>query len=432
MKHALSVRWLAGCVAVSCLLVSARAGAGADNWTRFRGPNGTGLSEEKGIPVTFTESDYLWKTAIPGLGHSAPVIWADRVFVTSALDEGTVRSVVCLSADSGEIRWQTRLHSASFKKHPKNSYASATPACDGERLYVAFNTEDKYTLAALDLAGKIVWERDLGTFTSQHGSGTSPIVFEDLVILANDQDGDSFLVACDRKTGAIRWKTPRRGAPESTSYSTPFLLERPGHDPELIFLSKNDGLAGVDARTGRVNWQTEPFPMRCVGSPVYAQGLIIGACGGGGQGKFLAAVPSDKKGQLGEKDLAWTRTRQLPYVPTPIVYGEHLFLWTDQGVVSCVEPKTGNNLWTERVTPDGPPTVFSGSPICIDGKLYCVNERGIVFVVEAGTEFKLLGQSSIGESSYSTPAVANGRLYIRGFEHLICIGKKKPAAPAGN
>jgi outer membrane protein assembly factor BamB len=401
----------------------------ADNWPRFRGPNGTGISQEKGFPVQWTEQDYVWKTKMPGLGHSCPCVWEDHVFLTSAEEEGRIRLVLDVSASTGKIRWIRRMQSESHRIHQLNSYASSTPATDGERVYVAFSKESEYALFAFDFAGKPAWKCPLGAFISQHGSGTSPVVFEDLVILGNDQDGSSSLVGVDAKSGKIRWKTERnlKQIAQATSYSTPVLIRRDHDQAELIFTSQADGFTSVDPRTGKVNWRADILPQRAVSSPVYGHGLVFASSGQGGEGKFLAAVRDGGSGELDSTYVAWTRQRQLPYVPTPVLYGDYIFLWGDSGVVSCVKAESGENVWTERLQGK-----YWASPICVDGKLYAVSEDGTVSVVAAAPQFKLLGRSSLGEDSRVTPAVSNGRMFFRGFEHLFCLPAHEPGKNAGS
>lgn len=385
-------------------------------WPRFLGHNGTAVSEQKGIPVEWSESDYLWQTDLPGVGHSSPCIWGDRVFLNTAEDEGRRRLVLCLDAATGKILWRQPFNYDTYKKHEFNSYASSTPATDGQRVYVAFDDKQHYTLMAFDLDGRPVWDLDLGPFVSQHGAGVSPVVHEGIVYLANDQDGPSFLVAVDAKSGEPRWKVDRRYEEGATSYAAPFILERPGVPTEVVFASKADGITGFDARTGEKHWSSEPFKHRTVSSPAHGLGMIFQTSGGGGQGYFLAAVRP--KG-LDDVEVVWTREKQLPYVPTPIVYGENLFLWGDQGVLKCVDAATGDDLGTGRIAGAG---TFFGSPVCIDGKLYCISDRGDVCVVEATPELTLLGRNPLGDPSHSTPAVAGGRLFLRTYHKLFCIG----------
>lgn len=392
----------------------------AGNWPQFRGPDGTGVSSEKNIPVTWSPGDYKWDVAIEGTGHAAPIIWEDHVFVTSAEDEGAVRSLVCLNAKSGQQRWSRSIGMNRSKKHQKSSWASSTPVTDGERVYVAFADKENYLVAAYDFAGELVWRRNLGAFESQHGLGVSPILFEDMLIVPNDQDGPSFIVALDRQSGTTKWVSDQRSFREA-SYSTPIIIQDKGQPAQLICLSGAMGVTGLDPHTGALQWRTEEFPLRTVASPVYGGGLIIASCGQGGRlgVKQIAVDPRhwDKNGQASIK---WTREKLIPYVPTPIVLGEYLFEWSDLGIVTCVALPTGKEVWTQRVGGE-----YSSSPLCIDGKLYGVDEDGRVVVIEAGPEFKELGTAELGDNSNSTPAVANGRLFLRTFQRLKCLEAKR-------
>lgn len=395
-------------------LLAAVSAAPAQNWTRFRGPNGTGISDLKGIPATWSPGDFVWKVTLPGVGHSSPVIWKNKLFITSAIDEGAVRYLHCLDATSGKKLWTKTTGLNKSHKHKKSSWASATPAVDAERVYVAFADKESYFLAAYDHGGELQWRRDLGPFDSQHGQGVSPIVFEDLVILPNDQDGPSSIVAFNKRTGQTVWSTLR--SIRRTSYATPMILREKGKKPQLICASGATGVTSLDPYTGRQNWQAGEFPLRTVASPIAADGLIIQSCGGGGVGKLLIAVDPTRPEDGAKSRIVYKRERTLPYVPTPVAYKGHVFLWDDNGVVSCVEAKSGRNVWTKRVGGN-----FSGSPVCIDGKLYAMNEKGEVVVIAASPRFKSYGKTPLGDFSHATPAVAGGRLYLRTFHHLYCL-----------
>ena len=241
----------------------------------------------------------LLRIALPGKGHSSPVVGGGRVFLTSGEEEGAVRVVLAVRAGDGSIEWVRRFPSRTFPKHLRNSYASSTPATDGERVYVSFGTPESLLVIALDHAGKDVWSRDLGPFRSQHGSGSSPVVFEDLVVISDEQDGDSSLVALEARTGAVRWRTARRAA--QTCYATPFLYRETDGRPALLFSSQAHGLASIDPRTGAENWEARVFDKRTVGSAIVAGGLALGACGSGGGGNFVAAVRIGGKGDLTDR-----------------------------------------------------------------------------------------------------------------------------------
>ena len=386
-------------------------------WSRFRGPNGSGISTDKGIPVQWEDGNYAWDVTLPGVGHSSPCIWNEHLFLTTAIEDGLRRSIISLNAKTGEIRWIRELESKTFKKHLKNSYASSTPATDGKYVFVSFNTEEHYSLLAYDFHGNKVWDLDLGAFQSQHGAGVSPIVEKGIVYLANDQDGTSFLIAVDAKTGELIWKNDRGS--DATSYSTPLILNRPGLSPEVVFASKAEGIASFDAKTGEQLWKVDPIEHRTVSSLTFGDGLLIQTAGGGGKGYFLVALRPGKK--PAQTEVVWTRDKDLPYVPTPIIYKGYLFLWGDNGVVRCLEAASGKEIWTQRVGQ----AQFSGSPVCVDGKLYCMSETGEVFVVRAAPQYEPLGRSSLGDPSHSTPAVSGGRLYLRTFHRLFCIGSSE-------
>ena len=385
----------------------AAGSAAAQNWTRYRGDNGSGISLQKGVPVTFSPGEYKWKVTLPGEGHSSPVIWKNKLFVTSAVDQGAVRYLHCINTDSGKVLWTRETGLNRSPKHIKSSWASATPTVDAERVYAAFGDKETNYLAAYTHNGELLWRKNLGPFDSQHGQGVSPVLFENLVIFANDQDGPSSIVALDNRTGRTVWSTLR--SIREASYATPMIYREDGKRPQLICASGAMGLTSLDPYTGRQNWATGEFPLRTVASPVIADGLLIQSCGGGGIGKLLIAV--DLQGSV-----KYRREKLLPYVPTPISYKRHVYLWGDKGVVSCIEAKTGRNVWTRRIGGN-----YSGSPICIDGKLYIISEKGQVVVLAASPEFKLLGKTSLEDGSHATPAIAHGRLYLRTFRHLICL-----------
>ncbi len=408
-------------VAVFCLatlIVTPLAYAG--NWPQFRGPDGTGVSSEKNIPVTWSPGDYQWDVAIEGVGHAAPVIWDDSVFVTSAEDSGAIRHLVCLDAKSGQKRWTRSIGMNRSKKHEKSSWASSTPATDGERVYSAFADKENYLVDAYNFDGELVWRRNLGAFESQHGLGVSLLVFEDTLIVPNDQDGPSFITALDRKTGKTKWVSAGRSFREA-SYSTPIIVREKGQPAQLICPSGAMGITGLDPHTGTLNWRTEEFPLRTVASPVYGGGLVIASCGQGGRfGVKQIAVDPFQKDDQGHAVVKWTREKLIPYVPTPIVFADRLYEWSDQGIITCVDLKSGKDLWTHRMGGN-----YSGSPLCIDGKLYGVEESGKVMVIEAGLAFKELGTAELGDGCHSTPAVANGRLFLRTFERLKCLEAKR-------
>jgi outer membrane protein assembly factor BamB len=392
----------------------------AANWPRFRGPNGTGVAADKNIPVQFDQKHNLvWKAAIPGTGHGSPIVWQDRIFLQSSSPDHKERTLLCLSTD-GKVLWTKSFpgdHPGKGKLNGKNSTASSTPATDGERVYSFFWDGQTIALYAHDFQGKQLWKRDLGGYTSQHGAGHSPMVWQDKVILNNDQDGTAVLQAFDAKSGKPVWEVKREAF--RACYSTPFILERPNRLAELVVTSTTS-LAGYNPDTGaelwKWHWSFDAMPLRTVASSVFADGILFANAGDGGGARHMVAV------QLSDKDqptLLWENKKSLPYVPCMLVHDGHLYWVNDRGIAGCTEAKTGKEVWTERLADSG----VHSSPILIDGKVYIGSEAGDVYVFAAEPAFKLLAKNSLGEMIAATPAVANGRLYIRTTRNLYCFGK---------
>lgn len=384
-------------------------------WTRFRGPNGTGVSMATTIPVSWTDDDLNWKIEIPGEGHSQPVFWEGKLFLTSAVENGNTRVVLCLDAKTGKTLWRKDYPSESHAKHKFNSFASATPTVDGDHVYVVYSTPQQYVVTALTHDGEEKWTANLGPYESQHSCGTSPILFEDMVIIGNEQDGASSIVALDSKTGTVRWQTGRRTA--VTAYSTPMVYEPEGSAPQLIFNSQAHGISAVDARTGRPLWEAPVLTKRSCSSPILAGGHLIGSCGSGGGGNYLVAVRPGGSGDVSQTHLAYKIDRSAPYVPTPVTNGDLMFLWNDKGIVSCVDSTSGELLWQKRVGGN-----YFGSPIRVRDRIYCMSADGECVVLAATSEFRELARVPMGEGSHSTPSICDGRLYLRTFGHLLCVG----------
>ena len=392
---------------------------GAEQWPRFRGANGSGQSEATNIPVEWTVEDYDWQVPLPGIGHSSPVIAGDRVVVTSGNPEGATRYVTCVRCADGSQLWNREFQSLPHHLHVRNSYASSTPATDGERIFLTWATPEAYHLVAIDLKnGHTLWKANLGEFKSQHGFAASPVVYDDVVVVANEQLGKSFLAAYDCSTGKERWRCARKGGVK-TAYSVPCVLEGEDGRDQLIFHSTAHGISGVDPETGQPLWSIDVFNQRCVSSPVIAGGLVFGSSGQGGSGEALVAVRPGDGGDR-EPEVAYEIKKSAPYVVTPIAYRDWIFVWHDGGVVSCHDVADGRLRWRERVGRG-----FSGSPVRIGQNLYGIAEDGQVVVLAAGPEFHLLAKNELGEPSRATPAVADGRLYLRTESKLIAIGSDK-------
>lgn len=408
---------------VALFLLASPALAAAANWPRFQGPNGSGTANEKNIPVAWTPADFAWKVPLPGHGRSSPIVWDDRVFLQSASEDGTKRFLLCLSLADGKQLWATEVPGARAPTNKKNSLASSTPATDGERVYALFWDGKRVALYAFDFNGKALWHHDLGAYVSQHGAGNSPIVHGGKVFLLNDHDAGASLVALDGKTGAVAWAAPREHV--RACYSTPFLLERPNEGVELI-VGTTSAITSYNPQTGEKNWEYgRKFPgmrLRTVAAPVLAGGLIIASSGDGKGDRNTVGVVPGSKAQGSAPTLAWsTDRRTMPYVPNFLSQGDHVFWVNDKGFAGCSLARSGEVVWSERL---GGKDVTS-SPVLIDGKVYVADEGGTVFVFAAQGQFKLLAKTPLGEEVLASPAVADGRLLIRGEKHLFCIGKGK-------
>lgn len=395
----------------------------AGDWPRFRGPNGEGVATDQDVPVKWSDENILWKTRIPGVGHSSPIIYGDRLFVQSASEDGKGRWLLCLNADKGNLLWKSPASGQSAKKHPLNSLASSTPATDGQRVYAVFWDGKNIHLDAFDFKnGKPIWQKNLGAFKSQHGVGHSPMVLDGKVLLANDQDGAAQLLAFDVSNGDQVWKADRK--PYRACYSTPFVHVKAEGDKELIVAS-TAGITSYNPADGKPNWWYDwtfvGMPLRTVASPIVADGLVVANSGDGSGARNTIAVKLGGKGDVTADHLVWQNRKNYPfsYVPCLLAHGEYLFSVHDKGIASCHAARTGEEEWNERLDGAG----FTASPILIDGKVYAVANNGSVYVFEAGPKFKLLAKNKVAEHVSSTPAVANNRLFIRGEEHLFCIGK---------
>ena len=407
---------------VGCLLTLLvwQPGCEAQDWPRFRGPNGAGVSNATTVPVKWTETDYHWKHALPGQGYGSPVSWQKKVFVTSADVTIGKRFLFCLDAETGKEIWQRDFEFAKYKKNRQNSYASATPAVDAERVYVIWQSQQESLLTACDHGGKVIWNYDLGAFKSGHGSATSPIVYRDLVIVCNDHDGDSFLVAVNRHTGKEQWKIARAG--KRACFSTPCVYSPAGRPEEIIFTHSYQGITSVDPTSGKEKWNIKPFgtfKQRACGSPIVIGDLVIGSSGFTTAEKNVVAVRPVVSAAGVEAQEVYRVTKTAPHVPTPLVYDRWMFLWTDRGIVSCVDHQTGKLIWQKRVGGN-----YFSSPICVNGKLYNVDRDGEVVVVQASDEYQLLARNQLGETMLATLAVGDGRLLVRTESHLISLGGK--------
>ena len=406
-------------------LLASSALTHGENWSQFRGPTRQGNSTETGVPLHWsTTSNVLWKTEIPGESWSSPIVWNDRVFVTTATESGQSCRVLSLDAKSGKIQWNKEVFQQTpRRKEGRNTYATPTPATDGERVYACFGDG---SLVALNFAGDVVWTNRSYPFYGQHGLGTSAILHGDLLIMARDGSSDgeekklgwqipwdqSFVVALDTKTGRERWKG-KRGL-SRISHGVPNIWAQ-GGTAEVIS-EAGDVVQGFDIRTGERLWSSEVVGEGKVPSMVLGDGLAF-TCGGWGGKETIKAFRLGEKGELKERNLVWEQKKGMPKVPSMIYVKPHLFAITDGGVATCMKADTGEIVWQERVGGN-----FAASPVAVDGRIYFIGDNGETTVIAAGPEFKVLAKNPLGEKVQASIAISQRHLFIRTEKNLFCIG----------
>ncbi|MBI1913516.1 MAG: PQQ-like beta-propeller repeat protein [Planctomycetes bacterium] len=404
-------------VAISAVLPAADAGK---FWPRFRGPSGQGLTGLKSLPVTWSKDsdNIVWRVRVPGQGNSSPITWADRIFLTSAGEGGKDRFVHCLNKEDGKLLWSRRVPERPTETgvRDKNGYASATPVTDGERVIAFLGT---CGLVCYDFKGNLKWQYDDFRVATTHGTGSSPVLYKDSVILVQDQNrAASIFLAVDKRTGKLLWKQSRDRA---MTWSTPVVL-RVGTRDELIFAGA-EHVKGYDPNTGRELWALKGPTYEVVPAVVFGEGLIYSASGR--NGPTLALRPgrgtrASGSGDVTETHLAWRAVRGGPHVPAPIYLDGRLYTVNDFGIATCLDAATGRLMWQERLADR-----FSASPIEAGGLLYFPAESGVTYVLRAAERFEVVAQNDLGSPILASPAVVDGKLLLRTQEELVCIGPKQ-------
>jgi outer membrane protein assembly factor BamB len=424
------------------------------NWPSFRGPDASGVADGQNPPLTWdvaNDVNVRWKTPIPGLGHSCPVIWGNRVFLTTAVSAGPdpkVRTgnygdvasvdesfhhnwqVFCLERDSGNVLWSRTACEGvpKIKRHLKGSHANCTPTTDGKRLVACFASEGLY---CYDFAGELVWRRDLGTLDSgvkladvyEWGFGSSPVIYDDLVILQCDLAENSFLAAYSLEDGSSVWSTARDEIP---SWSTPTVW-RNAQRAELV-TNASQYARGYDPTTGKELWRLAKKSEATIPTPVAGPNMVYITSGN----RPIQPIFAIKPGATGDISLegnenanshvAWSKMRGGPYMPTPIFYGNHLYACGNGGIVTCYDAQTGKEVYKERLGGES----YTASPIAADGRIYFTSEQGGVRLVKAGPEFELLAVNEMGDVCMATPAISAGMLFVRSQHFLFALGSQRP------
>ena len=379
----------------------------AEDWPEFRGPTGQGVSAERGLPLTWSETKNVrWKVSIPGRGWSSPAIQGDRIWLTTATEEGKSLRAICVDRNTGAILQNVEVFRL---KNPgqingKNSQASPTPVLEGDRVYLHFGA---YGTACITQSGEIVWKTRLEYDNGQHGPGGSPVLYEDLLIVSCDGQIIQYVAALDKMTGKVRWKRFREGF---QAYTTPLVVRLPAGD-QVISPGAYRAIA-YEPRTGKEIWQVRYGDgFSNVPRPVYGNGLVF-ICTGFQQPSLLA-VRVDGRGDVTKKLTAWTLTRGAPLTPSPLLVGEELYVITDNGIATCLDAATGKEHWRARVGGN-----HSASPIYADGRIYFLSEEGESVVIAPGKELKVLAKNELDGEMLASMAVSGGSIFVRSRTHL--------------
>ncbi len=405
----------------------------AENWPCWRGPRGDGTSAETNVPTTWngiTGENVAWKSKLRGTGHASPVIWNDRIFLSSCEETTGERILTCLDQANGETVWQKVVAKSKLEtKHQLNSYASGTPATDGKTVYVSFLIVDGHEIpapnvgsernvtpgqilvAAFDFSGNELWHVTIGDFISAHGFCSSPVIFNNLLIVNGDHDGESYVVALDRSNGQTVWKTPRTH--KIRSYCTPIIRDISGRTQMVMSGSKQ--VVSLDPKTGDEIWRVEGPTEQFVSSMVADdQSFYLTA---GFPTHHVMAINPDGSGDVTTSHVRWQSEEAKCYVPSPVLTGPHLFVADDRGTVNCFDTETGKRLWQDRLGKH-----YSASLLTANGLVYFTADDGVTSVVRPGDKLDVVSRNELGEYTWSSPAIANGRIYIRGEHHLFAIG----------
>ena len=432
--------------------------ARAQNWPSFRGANASGVADGKPTATSWDATkgtNILWKTPIPGLAHASPVVWGDKVFVTTAvsskggeyfrhglygdvdMDKDTsphTWHVYAIDKRTGKIIWDRIAHEGvpKIKRHIKSTHASSTPATDGNYVVAFFGSEG---LFCYDLKGKLIWKKDLGLLDTgwfydpdyQWGTASSPIIYKNMVIVQCDVQKNSFIAAYDLKDGKQLWMTPREEIP---SWGTPTIYEGPAR-VELI-TNATRAVRAYDPMTGKELWRLVGNPEVTATTPITGHGLIF-ICNSYRPNQPIYAIRAGATGDISLKPnettnqhVAWSMQRGGTYMPSPLIYGEYLYTCANQGVMACYNPKTGERLYQQRIGDKG--GSYSASPVAADGKIYLSSEDGEIFVVKAGAKYELLATNQMGEVLMATPAISDGMIFVRGRNNVFAIADRSSAA----
>ncbi|HSQ58553.1 MAG TPA: PQQ-binding-like beta-propeller repeat protein [Gemmata sp.] len=404
------------------LLLAISAGfAAAEDWPAWRGPRSDGTVTDRGFPLTWSATENVkWKTELPGTGHSSPIVSRGKVFVAGCIEAEKKRVLYCLDRATGKILWQrTAVVSNLEQKHNENSWASSTPAADGERVFITFLDAPRMRVYCYDYDGNKLWEKNPGEFHSVHGFCSPPMLYRDMVIVNGDQDAPkgktAFIVALDAKTGAERWRADRPN--KLRSYCPPVVIDAAGK--KQLVLTGSKCVASYDPDTGTQNWIINGPTEQFVSSMVLHNGILLLTAGY--PDHWIMAIDPTGSGNVTKTHVLWSKPKEGGYVPSPVAFAGKLFLVDDRGIASCWDVKTGKEYWKERLSGKG----HHASAVAADGRIYFTADDGTTFVLKASDEFEVLAKNPLGERVYASPAFSDGDIFIRGSRYLWCVGGRK-------
>lgn len=402
-------------LAILLLLVNTSTSVKAQNWPCWRGPSGDGTCVDSNVPTEWDSvKNVQWKSPVPGIGHSSPIIWENKLFLTSALPESNEKILLCYDSRNGKLLWkETVVKTTLEKKHSDNSYASGTPATDGKLVYISFLDEEEILVAAYDFKGKQVWEQRPGTYSSPHGYSVSPTLYEDKVIINGTSKGENFFAALSKSDGHIIWKKKQETL--AHSWSTPFILEKEGKI-QLILLG-NSQIASYDPNDGSKFWFVNGPAEDFCSTPVYNEKHDLLITSSAWRKRILIAIDPNGKGDVSESHVRWQTTQGAMYVPSPLSTGDYLFTTQTNGKVYCTDIPSGDTLWVENLGKQ------YASPVLTGGLVYMPNDEGVITVIKPGPKYNRISQNDLGEGMIASAAISRGKIFLRGEKHLYCIGK---------
>lgn len=385
------------------------------DWPMWRGPQGDGIVTDPGVPTRWSATENVrWKVPVPGIGHSSPVVANGRVFLTSFDPKTHDRQLLCFDRSNGQLLWQrTVLTAPPEKMHKNNSPASATPVTDGQAVWVTFLDGEKITAACYDVTGKRLWLKTFPGFQSPHGFCGTPVLYGEYVFINGDSDGEAFLAALDKTTGKTKWKVDRPN--RTRSFSVPVIVTVKD-SPQLV-IAGSKSIAAYEPKTGQQVWVVDSPTEKFVATVAHTQGLIFAT--GTSPQTTLTAIDPTGTGNVTRTHVKWCDTKLGAYVPSPLAFGDRLFVLSDSGIATLLDAATGKIIWSERLGS----RLHHASPLLINGLIYCLADDGTMYILKAGDEFELVAKCAIKAECHATAAVSEGQLFIRTATHMLCIGQ---------